>query len=230
MDLGIYGLRLPFDDPDETLMEVIRLKTLKTFSIYCPFVEKSTIELTKLEAIKNEYTESIYVLPEIYPDREIIYIRNILPRNKLMGNGYIAPIFDGTIGTYLDLGMTQVNADLVSMASPAITFKFEAPNLLYLYNFATAYGIVDIEIAYEHARNLSTISNTQWESFLELATLDIKKFLYNSMKHYNEINSAFGTISLKIDEWSNAESDRKDLVERWKDVYHLETQDQFMII
>ena len=33
MDLGIYGLRLPFDNPDEAMMEVIKLKTLKTLRI-----------------------------------------------------------------------------------------------------------------------------------------------------------------------------------------------------
>ena len=230
MDLGIYGLKLPFDNPDETLMEVIRLKTLKTFSIFSPKIEKFPIDLTTLQTLKEDYTESIYILPEKYPDREIIYVRNVIARNKLAGNGYVAPIFDGTIGTYLDMGMMQANADLVSIAAPPITFKFEQPNKLYLYNFATAYGILHIEIGYEHAPNLATIPTTSWESFLELATLDVKKFLYNAMKHYTEIQTAYGTINLRIDDWQNAESERKDLVERWKDIYHLETQDQYMII
>lgn len=230
MSLGIYGLKLPFDNPDDALMDVIKLRSLKTFSIYCPKIETETIDLTKLECRKNDYTESIYILPISYPDREIVYVRNVLPRNKLAGNGYMAPLFDGTIGTYMDLAMMQANADLVSTAAPPITFKFEPPNILYLYNFATGFGIVDIEIGYEHSQNLTTIPVTQWESFLELATLDVKAFLYNAMKHYSEIQSAYGTISLKIDDWQNAESERRDLVERWKDVYHLETPDQFMII
>jgi hypothetical protein len=230
MSLGVYGLKLPFENPDEALMDVIKLKSLKTFSIYSPKIETETVDLTKLACKKNDYTESIYVLPMKYPDREIIYIRNVLPRNKLAGNGYMAPIFDGTIQTYFDLAMTQANADLVSVAAPAITFKFEQPNILHLYNFATGFGIVDIEIGYEHSQNLTTIPVTAWESFVELATLDVKAFLYNAMKHYTEIQSAFGTINMKIDEWQNAEDMRRDLVERWKDVYHLETQDAFMII
>lgn len=230
MDLGIYSLRLPFENPDEALMEVIRLKTLKTFSIFCPEIKVETVDLSKMRQLKNDYTHSIYIIDNPYPDREIVYIRNVLPRNKLAGNGYCAPIFDGTIGTYLDMAMMQANADLVSVAAPAITFKFDEPNILHLFNFATAFGLVDLEIGYEHTQNLSTIPLTSWQSFLELATIDVKNFLYQSLKHYNEIQSAYGTISLKIDDWSNAESERKDLVERWKDIYHLETQDAFMII
>ena len=94
---------------------------------------------------------------------------------------------------------------------------------------ATAYGKVDIEIAVEHADNLSTIPNTAWESFYELALLDIKRFLYNAMKHYTELQTAYGTVQLKIDDWQSAESDRKELIERLRDIYHLEAQPLFII-
>lgn len=231
MDLGVYGLRLPFDDPDAAMMDVIKLKTLKTFSVFLPQLITVSVDLSKdLETVKEEYTESIYIIPsDLFGDREIMYVRDIYLKSKLLGNGFISPTFDGSIETYNMLMMTQANANLASIAAPAITFKFVAPNKLHLYNVATAYGVVDIEFGVEHADNLSTIPSTAWETFYELALLDIKRFLYNSMKHYNEIQSAYGTINLKIDEWSNAESERKDLIEKFKDVYHLETK-QFFII
>lgn len=231
MDLGIYGLKLPFDNPDETLVDVLRLKTLKTFSIFSPVIEIESHDLGRMETVgKEDYTRTIYIIPRKYSDRQIIYVRNVLPRNKLAGNGYIAPVFDGSIGTFLDLAMTQANADLVSIAAPPITFKFVAPNQLWVYNFATNYGDVEIEIGYSHSNNFTTIPETSYESFYDLALIDIKRFLFNAMKHYKEINTAYGTISLRIDDWENAESERKDLIERWRDVYHLETQDQFMVI
>ena len=229
MDLGIYGLRLPFEDPDKALMDVIRLKTLKTFSIFLPHIRTVTVDLNKdVEMLKEEYTESVFVLPDLY-DREIMYVRNVTMQSKLLGNGFISPVFDGSIDTYNYLMMTQANANLASVAAPAITFKFEPPNILHVYNVATAYGQIDLEIAYMHADNLSTITTTSWESFYELASIDIKRFLYNTMKHYTEIQSAFGNINLKIDDWSNAESDRKDLIDKWKDVYHLEVEQFFVI-
>jgi len=230
MDLGIYGLRLPFDNPDEALMDVIKLKTLNTFSTFLPQVKELSIDLTKdMECIKEEYTESIYILPNFFADREILYIRKITPKSKLLGNGFISPTFDGSIETYNMLMMTQANANLASVSAPAITFKFEPPNKLYLYNMATSYGILDIEFALEHALNLSTITKTSWETFYELALLDVKRFLYNSMKHYTEIQTAYGNINLKIDEWSNAESDRKEIIEKMRDLYHLEVEQYFII-
>lgn len=230
MDLGIYGLRLPFDNPDESMMEVIKLKTLKTFSSFLPQIRTLSVDLAKeLECIKEEYTESIYLIPDLFAGREIMYIRNITMKSKLLGNGFIAPTFDGSVETYNALMMTQANANLAAIAAPAITFKFEPPNKLYLYNVATAYGVIDIEFGVEHAENLSTIPITAWESFYELALLDIKRFLYNIMKHYTELQTAYGTLNLRIDDWASAESERKDLVEKMKDVYHLETE-QFFII
>ena len=230
MDLGIYGLRLPYENGDQALMDVIQLKSIKTFSTFYPYVVTKTVDLAKeLKCLKEEYTESIYVIPELFGDRDIMYVRTINLKSKLLGNGFISPTFDGSIETYNMLMMTQANANLASVAAPAITFKFVKPNKLHLYNVATAYGVIDIEFAVEHASNLSTIPITAWESFYELALLDVKRFLFNTLKHYTELQTAYGNINLRIDDWSNAESERKDLVERWRDVYHLETESLFII-
>jgi hypothetical protein len=231
MDLGIIGMKLPLENPDEAFMDVIKLKTLKTFSQFFPVIERVQYDLSKdLQITKSDYTESIYILPNKYPDREIVYVRSISPRNHFTGNGYISPAYDMALDSFYGLMLTQANADLVSVAAPPITFKFQAPNQLYIYNLATSWGLVDIDIAFEHANNLSTIPFTSWESFTELARADIKIFLYNLMKMYNDIDTAFGTIQLHIDDWSNAESDRKEIIEKWRDTYHLDKPNQFMVI
>ena len=229
MDLGITGIRLPFENPDKEIFNVIKLKTLKSFSIYLPQIIQLSLDLSRdLKCLKEEYTESIYELPNIY-NREILYIRNIYLHSKLLGNGYIAPIFDGSIDTYNMLMMTKANANLASVAAPPITFKFVPPNKMYLYNVATAYGMLDVDLALQHAENLSTIPETAWDSFYELALVDVKRFLYGFLKHYSEIQSAYGTITLKIDDWQNAESERKEIIEKMKDVYHLEVEPLFII-
>lgn len=228
MDLGIYALKLPFENPDKALMDVIRLKTLKVFSIYQPFVTEISVDLEReLEAIKTDYTESCYILPDL--GQEYVSVRAVKPKSKLLGGGYVTPVFDGSINTYNALMMTQANADLASIAAPPITFKFEAPNKLYLYNFATMYGKMDLVVGLTHAENLSTIPFTASESFYDLAFLDIKQFLYNALKHYRELQSAYGTVSLQIDDWSNAESERRDLIEKWRDTYHLDTTNWHII-
>ena len=80
-----------------------------------------------------------------------------------------------------------------------------------------------------HFENLSSIKSTLFEAFYDLALLDIKRFLYNILKHYENIETAYGSINLRIDEWSNAEADRKDLLTRWGELYHLEEK-QYVII
>ena len=78
-------------------------------------------------------------------------------------------------------------------------------------------------------KNLSTISETASESFFKLALLDTQENLYSMMKHYNEIQSAYGTVSMKIDDWSNAESERADLLREWEETYHMDIA-QYIIL
>ena len=49
MDLGVYGLSLPFDNPDEALRNVIKIKTLPTFSQFSPQYMTFTIDTNELE-------------------------------------------------------------------------------------------------------------------------------------------------------------------------------------
>lgn len=228
MDLGIYGLKLPFENPDEAINQVISLRTLPVFSTYHPYRQEREYELESFNAIKTDYNHSIYIIPEIF-DREIISVlsvRNIAyfgaygapyPANKTAGYGAIESMMN-----------MQLSADLNSLVSPAISHKFESPNKLHLYNFPHKYGPVTITFATVHTENLQSISLSAWESFYKLALLDVKRMLYNSMKHYTEIQSAFGNVNLKIDDWSNAESDRADLLNNWDDSFHLDLESVYI--
>lgn len=229
LDLGIYGISLPFENPDKVIAETIKMRTIKTFSQYMPWIVTIDVDLNQLECIKSHFNESIYVLPDIFGDKRIVLIRNIYAKSKLIGNGYMNPVFSGSLSTYSALMMGQANADLLSTFVPPFTFKFEEPNIVYLYNMTTMAHQLTMEIGIEHDENLSTIKNTSWESFYSLALLDVKKLMYNALKHYNEIQTAYGTINLRIDDWSNAESERKDLLEKWDESYHIE-HNQFFII
>jgi len=229
MDLGIYGLALPFKNADEALYDVIKLKTVKTFSPFSPQIIELVFDLKELNCLEALYTKSKYELPDMFGNRRILYIRNVSPRSKLIGNGYVTSTYDDGVDSYNGLMMTQANANLVSIAAPPITFKFEPPNIMYLYNFATNYGELDVSLAVEHAPNLASISPTTWETFYELANLDIQAFLYNTLKHYTEIQTAYGTINLKIDDWSSAASERKDMIEKMKDTFHLDNLTVYVV-
>lgn len=229
MDLGLYGIALPFEKENEMLEKTLKLKTLKTFSQFYPHVMRLDLSLNELKVIKSHYNESIYEIPDIFGDRKIMYIRRIDPKSKLLGNGYLNPVIDDSLDMYNGLMMGQAAANLLSTATPPFTFKFLQPNLLYMYNMSTMASELTIEFAVEHFDNLSSIPNTAWQSFYDLALLDIKQFLYGILKRYDSLQTAHGTINLHIDDWSNAESERKELIAHWRDVYHLEGE-QFFII
>lgn len=229
MDLGIFGLALPFDDEEKTLMDVLRLKTIRTYSQFFPHKIRLDLDLNDLKCIKSHYNESIYEIPDIFGGRKILYISKVDQQSKLLGNGYLNPLFDDSMDMYNSVMMAQAGMNLMSTVIPSFTFKYVEPNLLYLYNLTTMANKVTIDFAVEHFDNFSSIPNTAWHSFEELAILDIKQFLYGVLKRYNNLQTAHGTIDLHIDDWSNAESERKDLIEKWRDVYHMEAE-QFIII
>lgn len=231
MDLGIYGISLPFEgNTDDILAEVITLKTLKQFSIIHPFALEQTIDLNVLERIKTGFDESVYILPEVFGDAPIIGIRRVEPRNPNMpSTGYMTNQFEGSMGLYQDAMMAQLNVDNMSLILPAFTFKFTAPNKMHLYNLTSFGNQVTVEFELAHTKSLSTIKPRVWDEFEELALLDVKRFLYNAMKHYSELQTAFGTINLRLDDWASAESDRKDLLSRWKEIYHLDSAQIYWI-
>ena len=46
--------------------------------------------------------------------------------------------------------------------------------------------------------------------------------LYQTMKHYNEIQTAYGTIQMKLADWQNAADQRKQLVDDWANLYQMD--------
>ena len=57
---------------------------------------------------------------------------------------------------------------------------------------------------------------------MRLATLDVERSLYSQLKNMVNVGSAYKEIQLKIDEWSGAEAARNELVEQWRQTFHLD--------
>lgn len=247
MDLGIYSLRLPFEDPDKTLMDVVINRTIPIFSTSLPDIitmEFSAGDILEVESMGNEKGEykssngqegdidikrtGNYMtirLPE-FMDRDILFVRDIKYHNPAR-IGYAGAT--GRYGLYDSMMMGKATADLMTSVSPPVTFEFIAPNMVKVYNVGLmAYNMI-MEIAVTHAPNLSTITRTSEESFYKLALLDVKRFLYHAMKHYTELSTAFGNVNLKIDDWADAESERQSLLDQWDDVYQLELTQMHII-
>ena len=136
------------------------------------------------------------------------------------------PLLQGNLINQMMLA--NAGTSLMNQMIPKLTFKFEAPRTLYIYNAYSSSKVV-IDLGFEHDKSLASIPETCREDFLKLALLDVKENLYPTLKHYTEINTAIGNINLKLDDWANAEDQRRELIEKWDDTYHLDFQPVYYV-
>lgn len=220
---GIYTIALPFENSDKMLADVITEITLPTFSVFSPYYEKFRFNLSVLENVEKNANYEIYLLPDVFSQRKLLFVKDInYDEADISGLGYWGsgvPILNGSMIRQSILSGAGMN--LTNRMIPKITFKYEHPRKVILYNVLSSCNLV-FELALTHDKNLASIPPTAEESFFELALLDSKIALYETMKHSNEISSAYGNIALKIEEWSQAESARETLINEWKSTYHLD--------
>ena len=234
MRVGLYKIALPFDEPAEKVItDVIQMITIPTFSVYHPhkdiidFKLGTTDETDEsngvcvLKRIHRTSSSETYVFPDVFSNRKILYVRSIEYRDDTS----IGLSFYGGVpihGSLMQQSMiANASSRIASKLIPRISFKWIEPNMVELFNVINS-SYITFTIAFQHDKSMETIPETCRESFLQLAYLDVKQFLYNALKHYNELPSAYGTISLKIDDWSSAESDRASLLSDWDDKFHLD--------
>lgn len=223
LKLGLLSIATPLEDLNDFILTVLRLETLPTFSRYAPYRFDFSINADQLPCIEEGYARSKYVLPEkMFPNQRILYVFDVKQNANLPGSGYATSIYAATMDTYAGAMLSQINANLISSIAPPFTFEFEDPNILTLYNMSCLLGNMQITLGLTHSENFTTIKATQWDSFEELAILDIKAALYETLKQYEDLSTSYANIQLKIDDWQNARDKREDLIEKWKDVYHLD--------
>lgn len=233
--LGIYSVPLPFSD-DEFYKLVILDITLPEFSNLCPYIEKVIMDI-QTDAVPDREDpvhidgdsttiNTLLRIPPVRPNR-ILGVASVKPHNRL-SNLSMSSSFE-TLESYQDLAQAQEIANLSSLMIPPMTFEYKAPDKVRLYNNHTYTSKLEVEVKYEHHPELFTIPDGQRSSFFKLALLDAKSWLFENLKHYNEFETAYGHISLKIDDWANASDQRADLLEKWEDTYHMDQPNTFWI-
>lgn len=224
MNIGIYAIALPFEEPTPKIIaDVIQTQTLPVFSNYHPYYETITFSLNELKEVDRGSNWKEYLLPDVFHNREIMFVRRVEYKDDTVtGLSYYGgfPITGGLIQQSM---IANASARLSAKLIPRITFEWKPPRRLRIYNAINS-AFINVDFAFAQDKSLQSIENTCYQSFLELATLDTKCFLYNTLKHYPEINSVYGNINLKIEDWQSADSDRKQLLENWDNTYHMDQQ------
>lgn len=222
LDLGIYGIALPIDNLDDFILMILQDITLPTFSIYNPFEQRLHVQLADLQKIQKTHIFESYLLPD-FQERKLLEVRNVeYDDSSIFPGGYAINVFPyAGFSIAQDVMTGQASADLVSAMLPTLTFHFEYPRTLILYNCLSSYSLV-LTLCFEHDKSFMSIPPTAEESFFKLAILDVKWGLYGLMKHHNNIQTSYANIEMKIDDWQNAVEERKSLLQDWDERYHLD--------
>lgn len=211
--LGLLPLspHLPEQFGKNAWAKVIKEDTLLTYSRYCP--RKFSFKITQQTAPKKG---PWYYIDEDYIGGDVILGVGDIDWTKF-GNRSIglAQTFGyGTIDAGLAANYTvndilgmKSRADFASMFSNQIIPEFEPPNKIRLVaagNYDVNIGEFNITLLLKHIDSLTTIPATAMEKFEQLAQADIANFLASNLKYWDNFETVFSTIDLKI---SNLESE-----------------------
>ena len=223
--IGIYGIALPVEDLDGLILDILEDTTLPVFSLYVPMEEIMTLDMDSLHNPSDLGDQcDLYILPE-FPGRKLLYVKHVEYDESLMRGAYYPSrsIFS-TSTAVADLLQTNLEKQIIDLTTEAVTFHYVHPRKLYIFDSLIS-SRLRITMAFEHDKSFASIPPTAEESFFKLAALDIKAGLYPTIKHYDGIETSYGRIELKLDDWANAESDRDSLLEKWDDEYMLDQVD-----
>ena len=226
LKLGLLAIATPIENLDETIITILKDITIPVFSLYCPFKEKIVLKTSDMELMEKTAEYEKYLLPD-FKTRKLLYVFDVYYDSSMLsglGSYGAMPMLTGNMIS--QMLMSNAAKNVGNLMVPKLTFHYEHPRTLYLYNTYSSTKVV-IELGFEHDRSLASIPETASESFMELALLDLKDNLYPTIKQYTEIQTAVGNINFRLDSWENAESERKELLSRWDDVYHMDMKTMY---
>ena len=227
MQLGLYNITLPFKDeisgqtiPTENVIrDVLTTATIPVYSEFVPWIREGTINVKQLKVVDKH--SGIYMLPAFLTLTPVKYVSDVsLPFHNTRGTyGDIAPAY-GINRSVQGVITSQSYMMVAGQMRAEPSFEYLGENKIKLYGYPKAE--LSFRVACEHEPNGESIEDSCYDSFMELAILDVKQLLYNTLKLYDGIPTAFGNINLKIEDYQSAEADRNALLDKWRDTFHLD--------
>lgn len=233
LTLGLETIALPFNKPIEIVIQEILKTSVRTFSQFKPWIREGYEYIGNLRS-PDEMSKkmNIYLLPGDLTRTPVQYADAYMASSQYQGQEATTNAF--TVGTpFVGFGSYYpqdiMNATLTGAAinkyagvtSRPQTSAWLGYNRIQLFDFPGE-ALVRFVVKCDHDESLETIPISCRESFMELATLDVKRTLYNMLKNMNNVGGAFKEIQLRIDDWSGAEDARNALVERWTNTFHFD--------
>ena len=231
---GLKTIALPYKAPIEVVIQDIIKTSVRTFSQFKPQIKECQCERRNLRSANSadEYMGIYFIPPELtttdvsYCDAYPISSQKLSDTNKVSTTAFsVVSPFVG-FGSYYPqdiMNATLTGAAVnkfIGVTSNVPTSKWLGCNKIQLINWPKQSFILFIAKC-DHELSCETIPTSCRESFIQLATLDVQRTLYNDLK--NQLaGSAFKDIKVEIDKWAGAEDARNALVKEWTESFHLD--------
>lgn len=241
---------LPEDEigsPKKFMLEILRDETMPTVNRLMPYVYRSIINTSQLVPVKRtDMTGYVgYRIPkELTQGLSIRGIRSLHTSTTGYSNdvyrnngafGYIGAnswmsAAPNQYGRYSSanmyeaaLGGITAYADLLLLGQlqEAPIPRFEEPNIMWINKTYGSASSFYITFLLENDANLLTVSDEGYDAVKRIFILDIKKTIYNRFGILSNIDTALGSLDLKIDDWSGAENEREELVDNYNSLSHI---------
>lgn len=216
-DIGIKNIPLPVDDNE--LLQRFGNSALKEFSVRCPRIEHVIIDDSDLIS-PAEYDRACRVTYRIntakFGNSPIIGIYKFDVARPLGYSDYYVPqgMWASPDSVLTGIADIKIAASVASAMGKAPTFEFRNPDILIVYNGWSG-GVYQLDIGLMHDISLSTITPTSFTNLRQLAVVDIEEYLYNKLKRMDNLDVGIGNIQLKLDDWQDAASRKREMLDTW---------------
>jgi hypothetical protein len=226
--LGTVLLNLPETIGKDYWVRIIEDDSLPVFSRFFPYKVITIIDHTCEK-------DGFYFIDKDLPEGSIILgVKDVDWNAYRCNNGYDRYNFLSTYGAD-EVALTQVSADYMSFFNLGIYIEFLPPNKIKLVSVngssVTRFRSFPLGVFIQHPSNLMTISPTMMNIFEDLCTADVATFLYEQLKHFDDTETSFLTLSLKLETIQDWKNKRDDIISRL-DEAHTTTanEDQILIM
>ena len=237
---GLQTIALPYKEPIENVIQTVLQSTIRTWSHFKPYKKEAFDTRDHLESPSPiEKKLGIFWLPSsltttpvhdayaelasyAYQDGDS-NVNTYTVGSPFVGFGAYGPqdvVNAVQTGAAINKFLGVVNHPFMS--------EWLGENKIKLINVPER-SLIKFVARVDHDPNGETIPESCVESFKELAVLDVQMHLYNILINMKNVGAAHKSIELPIDRWSNAESERKQLLEKWTETFHLDDTEELML-
>ena len=225
--------------PKHYMTDVLNIKTMPSINRLYPVLLRRVINVSDLEPIGTNGNYTGWRIPSRLVDGLVIQgIKQCIPATISSNDPYIdgrrpygqlygrqnrfgrlssASMYEGVIAANIAYADLQLLGGVTEAPSP----RFQSPNIFWINNAYASTGAFNITFCLNNDTNLITLDESVYEGVRRLFILDLKSTIYDEFSTWSNLDTTLGSIDLKIDDWSGAESERNELFERFDSLSHL---------